>query len=109
MSEYNWCHGTECHTKETQDRIRGSKGSKVLRTRKVKRSYWDSDTSSWNWFCSHQCQQDFWNKYGAQIRAIAPRLTPLETPVDVIKEEREGWNGQKYTDTKIIPIQQQQQ
>jgi hypothetical protein len=81
-----------------------SKESKVLRTRKVKRSYWDSDTSSWNWFCSHQCQQDFWNKYGSQIRAIAPRLTPLETPVDVIKEEREGWNGETYTDTKIIPI-----
>ena len=109
MSEHNWCHGTECHTKETQDRIRGSKGSKVLRTRKVKRSYWDSDTSSWNWFCSHQCQQDFWNKYGLQIRAIAPRLTPLETPVDVIKEEIVGWNGLKYTDTKIRPIQQQQQ
>jgi hypothetical protein len=109
MSEHNWCHGTECHTKETQDRIRGSKGSKVLRTRKVKRSYWDSDTSSWNWFCSHQCQQDFWNKYGSQIRAIAPRLTPLETPVDVIKEEIVGWNGLKYTDTKIRPIQQQEQ
>jgi hypothetical protein len=88
---------------------RCQKESKVLRTRKVKRSYWDSDTSSWNWFCSHQCQQDFWNKYGSQIRAIAPRLTPLETPVDVIKEEREGWNGLKYTDTIIRPIQQQQQ
>ena len=109
MSEYNWCHGTECHTKETQDRIRGSKGSKVLRTRKVKRSYWYGATSSWNWFCSHQCQQDFWNKYGSQIRAIAPRLTPLETPVDVIKEEIVGWNGLKYTDTKIRPIQQQEQ
>jgi hypothetical protein len=109
MSEHNWCHGTECHTKKTQDRLRGSKGSKVIRTRKVKRSDWNSSTSSYNWFCSYQCQQDFWDKYGSQIRAIAPRLTPLETPVNVIKEEKEGWNGQKYTDTIIRPIQQQQQ
>jgi hypothetical protein len=42
MSEYNWCHGTKCHTKETQDRIRGVKGKKVLRTRKIKvEGYWE--------------------------------------------------------------------
>ena len=35
MSDYNWCHGPKCHTKHTQDRIRGVKGSKVLRTRKI--------------------------------------------------------------------------
>ena len=35
MSDYNWCHGPECHTHKTQDRIRGVKGSKVLRTRKI--------------------------------------------------------------------------
>jgi hypothetical protein len=67
-----------------------------------------SPTSSWNWFCSHQCQQDFWNKYGSQIRAIAPRLTPLETPVDVIKEQRERW-GETYTETIINPIDNVQQ
>jgi hypothetical protein len=109
MSEYNWCHGTECHKYETQDRLRGAKGKKVLRTRKIKVKDWHSPTSSWNWFCSHNCQQSFWNKYGSQIRAIAPRLTPLETPVNVIKEERVCYNGQKYTETKIRPIQQQQQ
>jgi hypothetical protein len=62
MNNYNWCHGTECHTNPTQDRLRGVKGKKVLRTRKIKTSDWDSPTSSWNWFCSHQCQQDFWQK-----------------------------------------------
>jgi hypothetical protein len=36
MSNYNWCHGPKCHTKQTQDRIRGVKGKKVLRTRKIK-------------------------------------------------------------------------
>jgi hypothetical protein len=96
---------------ETQDRIRGSKGSKVLRTRKVKSKglLGVATLHLGIGFVVINCQQDFWNKYGSQIRAIAPRLTPLETPVDVIKEEREGWNGLKYTDTKIRPIQQQQQ
>ena len=33
MSDYNWCHGPKCHNiKHT--RVRGVKGSKVLRTRK---------------------------------------------------------------------------
>ena len=100
MSEHNWCHGPECHTYSTQDRIRGTKGSKVLRTRKVKRNSWWSPNSSWHYFCSHSCQQDFWNKYGPQIRAIAPRHEPLETRIDVTKEEREGWRG-TYTETVI--------
>ena len=33
MSNFNWCHGPSCHTYETQDRIRGIKGHKVLRTK----------------------------------------------------------------------------
>ena len=36
MSNYNWCHGPTCHEQHTQDRIRGVKGSKVLRTRKLR-------------------------------------------------------------------------
>ena len=36
MADFNWCHGPECHAKHTVDRVRGVKGSKVLRTRKVK-------------------------------------------------------------------------
>jgi hypothetical protein len=35
MSEHVWCHGPSCHSNHTVDRVRGSKGSKVLRTRKV--------------------------------------------------------------------------
>ena len=108
MSNYNWCHGPKCHTNPTQDRIRGVKGKKVLRTRKIKGSDWYGAISSWNWFCSHHCQQDFWNMYGPQIRAIAPRNEPLETAVDVTKEEREGWRG-TYTETIINPIDNVQQ
>ena len=35
MSSFVWCHGPSCHKSHTQDRIRGVKGSKVLRTKKV--------------------------------------------------------------------------
>jgi hypothetical protein len=49
----------------------------------------------------------FGDKYGSQIRAIAPRNEPLETPVDVIKEEKVGYSGHRFTETKIKPIQTQ--
>ena len=42
MSNYNWCHGPSCHKSHTQDRIRGVKGSKVLRTKKVTQDRWNS-------------------------------------------------------------------
>ena len=107
--EHNWCHGPECHTYSTQDRIRGTKGSKVLRTRKVKRSQYYSPQSSWNWFCSHSCQQDFWNAYGQQIRAIAPRHEPLETRIDVTTETRQDWRGNDYQTKSINKLDNVQQ
>ena len=36
MSNYNWCHGPECHEQQTQSRVRGSGDNKVLRTIKIK-------------------------------------------------------------------------
>ena len=42
MSEFNWCHGPQCHDRHTVDRVRGVKGSKVLRTRKIKLNQWNS-------------------------------------------------------------------
>ena len=36
MSDYNWCHGPNCHTNHTQSRIRGSGDNKVLRTIRIK-------------------------------------------------------------------------
>ena len=66
MSDFNWCHGPECHERHTQDRVRGVKGSKVLRTRKIKLQEWNRDR--WDrYFCSTYCQNDFWNKYADKI------------------------------------------
>jgi hypothetical protein len=101
MSEYVWCHGPNCHEYRTQDRIRGSKGNKVLRTRKIKQY---NHTSMYSYFCSNGCYNEFANKYVEQVIAIAPRREPLETPVNVTKEEREGWSGQTYTQTIIREV-----
>jgi len=98
MSDYVWCHGPSCHEYRTQDRIRGSKGSKVLRTRKIQ--FNPEYRSMYSYFCSNGCYNEFANKYVEQVIAIAPRQQPLETPIDVTKEEREGWNG-TYTQTII--------
>ena len=79
MSNFNWCHGPDCHKQHTQDRIRGVKGNKVLRTRKVSfnpNASWYNENSSSNYFCSQGCERDFWVTYGNQIRQLAPRTEP---------------------------------
>ena len=105
MSEFIWCHGPSCHTHATQDRVRGSKGSKVLRTRKVKqhRGY-QLGTSFYNWFCSQGCYNEFANKYVEQIIRIAPRTEPLETKIEDPKKETEHGHYGSYTRTVITKV-----
>ena len=100
MSDYNWWHGPACHRKQTQDRIRGVKGSKVLRTRKIAQNKWN-ENSVWSVFCSQTCYTEFFYKYWRQVIAIAPRLEALETPIEVELETREDWSGNNYI-TKVI-------
>ena len=106
MSNFVWCHGPNCHTSHTQDRIRGVKGSKVLRTRKVKQDQWNSGEryNMYSNFCSQGCYNDFANKYVREVIAIAPRLEALETPIDVIKETATDYYNQPYVRTKIITV-----
>ena len=114
MSDFNWCHGTRCHKNHTQDRIRGTKGSKVLRTRKITLTSSMKENPNWsmNYFCSNGCERDFWNEYGNQIRAIAPRLEPLETPIEVetIKHPEHtteyGWTQKAWTEKRIVRVNQ---
>ena len=68
---FNWCHGPNCHTNKTVDRIRGSKGNKVLRTRKITENQWNRN-SVWSVFCSQGCYTDFFYKHWQQVIAIAP-------------------------------------
>ena len=105
MSNFVWCHGPNCHTSHTQDRIRGVKGSKVLRTRKVAQTEWNRDRF-YSKFCSNGCYNDFANKHIERVIAIEPRTTPLETPVDVVKEKvTSRWNSDHtYVETRITRV-----
>ena len=87
---YQWCHGPKCHKNHTQDRIRGNKGNKVLRTRKITENNWNRN-NVWSVFCSQGCYTDFFYKYWQQVIAIAPRTEPLETPIEVKQVQREGY------------------
>jgi len=97
MSEHVWCHGPSCHTQDTQDRIRGVKGSKVLRTRKV--AFNSEHINMYSYFCSQGCYNDFAHKYVRQVIAIAPRTVALETPIEVTKEQARDWSGNTYMET----------
>jgi len=104
MSDFNWCHGPYCHTHHTVDRVRGVKGSKVLRTRKVPQNKWNAD-NFWRFFCSQGCMHDFLKHNIDEFIRLHPRTECLETPIlDPNKQThtREfSWGTHKWTDTKI--------
>ena len=106
MSDFVWCHGPSCHKSHTQDRIRGVKGSKVLRTKKVPQTTWNSGErlSMYSYFCSNSCYNDFANTYVSEVIALHPRTEALETPIDVVKEHARDWRGNDYMETKIIAV-----
>ena len=103
MTSHVWCHGPSCHLNHTVDRVRGTKGNKVLRTRKVQ--FYPDHINMYSYFCSNGCYNDFANKYIQQVIAIAPRPEALETPIeDPIKTTVTTSWGYTYTDTKIKEI-----
>ena len=106
MSNFVWCHGPDCHKHHTQDRIRGVKGSKVLRTKKVKQDQYNSGErlSMYSYFCSQGCYNDFANTYVREVIALHPRTEALETPIDVVKEHARDWRGNDYMQTKIVSV-----
>ena len=100
MTDFNWCHGPKCHEHKTQDRIRGIKGHKVLRTRKITHNSWNSNTV-WSHFCSQGCWNEFMHKNWNEFIRLHPRTTPLETPIEVVVEDKTDWHGNPYK-TKVI-------
>ena len=109
MSDWNYCHGPNCHTYHTQSRIRGVKGNKVLRTRKVSRKNWwntEPDTQWFYYFCDDRCKHDFINKHLREIIALEPRSEPLETSIEVETVEDTDWRGNPYTYKKIVEANQ---
>ena len=81
------CIRDSCHTTETQSRVRGSKGNKVLRTIKIKVGRYghydrgENNVSMWDYFCNQSCLMDFIRLHLTSIVAIAPRREALETKI----------------------------
>ena len=99
------CQGPRCHTYETVSRVRGIKGNKVLRTRKAYGEINNDYYTPNNWFvyfCDDRCLHD-WLKDNIVnlMQFVGLKTKPSETPIDVVVEELEGWNG-KYKHTKIV-------
>ena len=104
MSNFKWCHGPSCHKDKTQDRVRGSKGSKVLRTRKIKQQTersWYRPNDFMNYFCGVGCYNQFAHKHIERIVAIAPRHEPLETPINDPTKNTEGYYGWRITERGV--------
>ena len=98
---YNWCHGPDCHTYTTQDRVRGSKGNKVLRTKKIKENQWNQD-HAFKYFCNQNCLYGFINKHLERIVNLAPRREALETPIkDPVKETNSNNYGYSWNNWTI--------
>ena len=96
------CQGPECHTYKTQSRIRGPKGSKVLRTRFARCDFTPEHRSFWeDFFCDERCLHA-WLKVHLNnlMLSVGINTKPNETPIVVEKETLEGWRG-TYVDTTI--------
>ena len=106
MSDYNWCHGPSCHERNTTTRVRGVKGSKVLRTMKINVSG-AYPKGVWKYFCDQTCMHDFIRTHVEELVQLHPRPAPLETPIEVSKKTRTydyGYGERSYTTTEITPI-----
>ena len=91
MSNYNWCHGPECHEQQTQSRVRGSGTNKVLRTIKIKEGRFGGyQRESWTYFCNNRCLMDYIQKHVQSIVAIAPRRQAQESPIKLEEETYES-------------------
>ena len=104
MSDYNWCHGPKCHVHKTQDRIRGVKGSKVLRTRKIAINKWN-ENNVWSHFCSQGCWNEFMHEHWDEFIRLHPRTEALETPIhDPVKKTHTTEYGYTWTNTEIKEV-----
>ena len=95
--DYNWCHGPSCHKRHTTTRVRGVKGSKVLRTRKISLNNSWIKNSQWEYFCDQTCLMDFIRKHFREFVRLHPRPEALETPIEDPQKVRAYEGAQWHT------------
>jgi hypothetical protein len=107
------CQGPECHTYDTQSRIRGIKGNKVLRTRNARYDNVLQKKHEWlnNWeyfFCDERCMNNWLDVHMVQlISFVGLKTKPQESPIDIVKTVHQNWQGQDYTRTTIKLLSEQ--
>ena len=99
------CQGPSCHEHDTQSRVRGTKGNKVLRTRNARYEVDNSYTWSSPWeqyFCDERCMNNWLAKHMTQlINYVGINTKPKETPIDIVETVHQNWQGQDYTSKTI--------
>ena len=104
MNKY-LCQGPKCHTYDTQSRVRGPKGNKVLRTRfarfnnNVNREW----INKWeHYFCDERCMNNWLDVHMTQlISFVGLKTKPQESPIDIVETVHQNWQGVNYTRTTI--------
>ena len=94
--DYIWCHGPSCHKRATTTRVRGVKGSKVLRTIKISLSSEYRANSMCKYFCDQTCMHDFIRTHIEEFIRLHPRTEALETPIEDPKKVRPYENAQWF-------------
>ena len=103
LMDYQWCHGPRCHRRTTTNRVRGVKGSKVLRTIKIALNNYRA-RSIWKYFCDQTCMHDFIKTHIEEFVQLHPRPAPLETPIKDPKKTTHNNGYYNFTTTEIKPI-----
>ena len=100
-----WQHCPKCHERATTTRVRGVKGSKVLRTIKINVNN-NYRNGYWKYFCDQTCLMDFMWKYYQEFIRLHPRPEALETPIEDPKKEtiQSNWGNYSFTRTRIKAI-----
>ena len=70
MSELKLCQGSKCHQYQTKDRLKGMKDNKTYQTRRRSSFYYGNSN-----FCSLNCQNDWFEKFGNRAIDHFGRLT----------------------------------
>ena len=98
MSEMKYCQGPSCHEYKTKDRIRGHKGDKHYETRKRSSFYYGKSN-----FCSLNCQNDWFRKFGDMAVDHFGRLhEPKRVGCDSAWYKFRDWRGYDNNDYYII-------
>ena len=88
MSQLKYCQGPKCHTYDTKDRKKGTKGNKRNETRRRSSFYYLGGNA-----CSMACERDWYERYGEQAINHFGRITqPKVLTKDNAWVNRRNWN-----------------